>query len=334
LLSIGSVSCSQGESRNGYIKVAELAYGGEVRVPVTVIRGAQEGPVLWINAAVHGEEVSGIFAILKLIKSINSSDLKGTIIATPVCNPLALKGMQKFTPEDQLDMDQQFPGREGGWLSEQMAYHFFREVKKHASYMVDLHALGSSYAAVPYTVYKNLSGVAAETLVKTEEMALLMGLKANCRVDLSTAKGELPGSLRGALDVQCLLNNIPAIMVELGAGGRVEWENVNRAVNGLQNILRYLRMLDGEPRRPSGQMIITERAFLNTRRGGLAVPEVQPGDEIAGNTPIARVLDFYGEERECLVSPGKAYVLGLRINPVVNSGEIIVGLGLKWEEVK
>lgn len=331
-MKVGTAKRVAGECQQGYIKTAELVGGAEVRVPVFVVGGKEEGPVLWINAGVHGEEVSGIFAIHNVIRSINPAELKGTIIATPACNPLAIKGCNKFTPEDQLDMDQQFPGRPKGWLSEQMAYHFFNEVKEHADYMLDLHALGG-VDAVPYTVFKSVGDVPEEINAKTRDLALLIGFQDNCFVDLSTAKGELPGPLLGALDIQCVLHGIPAVMVELGAGNRIIWENVALAEKGIYNVLKYLGMIEGEIEKTSGQRIIAKRDFFCNQRAGLAVAEAKPGQTVKAGECIARVIDFHGNELERMTASQDVYLLGVIENPVVNSGKVVAAVGLEWEEV-
>lgn len=331
-MKIGTVECDKGEKTQGYITTAYLADGAEVNVPLMIARGLEKGPVLWINAGVHGEEVSGIFAIHKLFNSIDIKTLKGTLIATPGCNPLALRGCNKFTPEDQLDMGQQFPGRKDGWLSEQMAYHFFKEVKANADYLIDLHALGG-VNAVPYTIYKSVKGVDKKVNEISRQLAFLMGIDFNCYVDLMTAKGELPGAVLGALDIQCVINNIPAIMVELGAGNRILWDNVDTVANGLSNVMYYLGMINGEVIKFSNQKIITKRNFPCSHRGGLLVSDFKPGQKLTKGTCIARIVDFLGNEIEKMNADEDLYLIGILENPIVHSGKIVAAVGLEWETV-
>lgn len=331
-MKVGNIDIKKGEKKVGYILTAYTADGAEVRVPLMVACGKDDGPILWINAGVHGEEISGIFAIHKLFANLEPAALKGTVIASPGCNPLAIRGCNKFTVEDQLDMDMQFPGREGGWLSEQMAYHFFKEVKANADYLIDLHALGG-VNAVPYTVYKSVAGVDNKVNKISRDLALLMGADYNCFVDLSTAKGELPGAVLGALDIQCVINNIPAVMVELGAGNRVLWENVDLVEKGLKNVLCYLGMITGEVRHFPGQKIITKRYFPCSHRGGLAVSDCVPGQKLAKGTCIVRIIDFCGNELERMVAEQDLYLIGVLENPIVHSGKIVAVAGLEWDEV-
>lgn len=331
-MKIGTMEVEKGKKSTGYIHSAWCGDCAEVRIPVMSIAGEKEGPVLWLNAGVHGEEISGIFAIQQLYREIDPKDLRGTIIASPGCNPLAIRGSNKFTVEDQLDMDQQFPGTPDGWLSQQMAYHFFEEVKKHANYMIDMHALGG-VDAIPYTVFKSLPGIDEQINIDARNMALGFGAKFNCYVDLNTATGELPGSVMGALDIQCAINGIPCIMAELGAGNRVLWENVELAKKGIYNCLKYLNMMDGEVVRYTGQKIITKRKFPCVHKGGLAIPTVKAGSMVKEGTVIAQVTDYFGNVLEEMVADADYCVIGVLENPIAHSGKIVAAVGYEWEEV-
>ena len=330
-MQIGTAVCEKGQKANGYLHTGWLADGNEVRVPVMIAMGNEEGPVLWINAGVHGQEVSGIFAIQELFRNLDPAKLKGTIVGTPGCNPLGLKGHNKFNPEDQLDMDQQFPGKERGWLSEQMAFHFFNAVKDTANYFIDLHALGG-VDAVPYTVYKTAAGVPEEVNTCTEKMALLMGAEFNCQVDLRSATGELPGAVLGALDIQCILHGIPAFMFEMGAGNRVIWSSVDLAVKGFENVMRYLGMIEGSCTYACGQKIVTKRSFPSSIRGGLASPQCKPGSLLKKGDPILNILNPFGEVIEEIRAPYDCIVIGVQEDPVVNAGTPMVVFGHEWHE--
>ena len=43
----------------------------EMRIPVEVVAGKEEGPVLFLSAAVHGDEINGTEIIRKVLRSKN-----------------------------------------------------------------------------------------------------------------------------------------------------------------------------------------------------------------------------------------------------------------------
>ena len=61
-------------------------YGNKTFLPLTVIRGREEGIVFTILAGVHGAEYAPIIATQKLIKKLVVNKLSGTIIILPITN--------------------------------------------------------------------------------------------------------------------------------------------------------------------------------------------------------------------------------------------------------
>jgi predicted deacylase len=49
------------------------------------------GPVVWLTACVHGDEVGGIVVIQELFKTVRKQLLKGSIYAFPLMNPLGFE---------------------------------------------------------------------------------------------------------------------------------------------------------------------------------------------------------------------------------------------------
>ena len=327
---IGNIDVISGQVQQGYILTGYTADNAEVKVPLLVASGKKEGPTFWINAGVHGEEVSGIFAIHKLFEIIDVENLRGTIVATPVCNPLAVRAIQKVTREDHMDMDMHFPGNPDGWLTEQMAYHFFKEVREHADFLVDLHALGGVDAA-PYTIHKSLANVPNHINQQSRALAKNMGFVLNCFVDLTTATGELPGNTNGALDIQSVLNGIPAIMAEMGAGNRILWDIVEITIDGLLNNLRYFGMIDGDVFQAKEQILFPKRCFPCSKRGGLALPKAIVGEQVKQGETIVEIVDFYGNHLESILAPQDLHLIGVIENPVVTSGKIVAVCGLEGE---
>ena len=67
-LVIGGVEILRGERKRVQLVSAALYDYTQLTIPVEVIRGVEKGPVLFISAAVHGDEVNGTEIIRKLLK--------------------------------------------------------------------------------------------------------------------------------------------------------------------------------------------------------------------------------------------------------------------------
>jgi predicted deacylase len=332
MLKVGSAAAANGSKGQGFIKVGELAIHAEILIPVMIVNGREAGPTLWVNGGVHGDELNGFMAMRRVATGLDPAQLKGALIITPLCNPGATQWRQKLNPYDYLDMDQQFPGDAAGLLSQRLAYQLFREIKEKANCLINFHTAATPFTASPYTVYKAVPGVKAGLNEEVEKLARAFGAYANCKVDISSAKGELPGGLGGALDVNCALQGIPAFMAEVGAGGKFEEENIVAAERGIKNIMKSLRMIPGEIEKPEEQITITKRRFLYCDKGGFLVMDAQPGTVLTGGQRIAHVIDLFSEV-ETIEAKDKTYIILARVNPIVHTGDRVAFLGLEWSKI-
>ena len=55
---VGTASANPGEVGRGVIP-AGRAFDGPIEIPVIVVRGEHDGPVLWVDGATHGDEPEG-----------------------------------------------------------------------------------------------------------------------------------------------------------------------------------------------------------------------------------------------------------------------------------
>ncbi|MCV5648155.1 succinylglutamate desuccinylase/aspartoacylase family protein, partial [Escherichia coli] len=65
-------------------EAAKLYTHSPLSIPVEIIHGKQEGPVLMVNAAIHGDELNGVEIVRQIINQLDPQKLKGTVIAVPI----------------------------------------------------------------------------------------------------------------------------------------------------------------------------------------------------------------------------------------------------------
>ncbi len=328
-IQVGSAKAAPGRIGQGYLKVGELAMNAELRVPVMIVNGRQDGPVLWLNGAVHGDELNAFMAIRNVCGAVATDDLAGALVCTPVCNPLAVQWRNKINPYDFLDLDQQFPGKADGQYSQRTAYALFKEMQEVADYLISFHTVGTSFAAEPYSVYKFAPGLSPQMCESIEAMALAFGVRLNCRVDLSSAVGEVPGGVGGALDVNCSRAGIPAFMAEVGSGGRFQPEAIAIAEAGIRHVMAHLGMAAPVTAEKADQMIVTKRGFLYSDYAGFFEGKVQPGEKASKNAVIGNVVDLFADIG-VIRAPSDAYILMSRQEPVLHVGDRVAFLGLEW----
>ena len=69
-----------GRRQDFWLPLYQAASSDDVRVPFIVARGREEGPVVGVCAAVHGNELNGIKIIHSLLKELDLRRLKGSLI--------------------------------------------------------------------------------------------------------------------------------------------------------------------------------------------------------------------------------------------------------------
>lgn len=319
----------EGERAYFTVPAGELAHKAVVQLPVIVVAGKKEGPVLWINGTVHGDELNGSYAAWELSGKIDPEQLSGTLVVTPICNPIAFECRNKISAIDNMDMDTAFPGDPEGMMTQRIAHLIYREIKANAGAVISFHTMATPYRADPYSVRKLIPGVSDEVNQVSEGMQRAFGVVTNCLVDLRGDTNELPGVTNGALDITCMKDGIPAFMGEMGQGGKVETEYVEAAKKGILNVMRYLKMLEGPVEKPGRQVLITKRRFLRSDKGGMIRMNVKSGDEVKAGESLLN-LHYYGDEMESYPARTDCYVIGVRENPVVSTGDRVAFVGTEW----
>lgn len=284
-----------------------------------VLVGAEEGAVLYVQAAVHGDEVNGVEVVRRVVSALDPKHMRGVLIAIPVVNGPSFIHHQRRNPFDEEDMNRIWPGNVRGLTSQQMAYHLYNQAVRHAQYVIDLHTANSN--TVLHVVY----GRGDEASRKMAEVfALPVSLEENVNKELTQAR--FTGKLRNTLTA----NGIAAITPELGGNNYFEEQNIVRGVRGVTNVMTYLAMLEGTIEPPEQPQITLYGSHLDKVRathGGIWVAQVQAGTHVSKGQPLGytySIRTFAAVESP--IAPYDGYVTGTADVPTVNIGDALVAI--------
>jgi len=173
-LKLGSLSAKAGSRVYG---THELNIDGHAtQLPIFLINGAYDGPVLVITGGIHGAEYASIEAALRLAHSLDPVKLHGCVIVLPVVSMQAFKSRSIYiVPMDGKNLNRQFPGDVEGTASEQLAYWLTFNVFKQANFYVDLHGGDLNEALVPFIVFQKAGD--KTTNAKSLELARAFGME-------------------------------------------------------------------------------------------------------------------------------------------------------------
>lgn len=298
-----------GESRDVNLVVSESYSSMNVQIQIHIRRAIADGPVVFVTAALHGDEINGTGAIHQLVQDDEFQLLKGSVILIPVLNLPAFDRHSRYLP-DRRDLNRSFPGSPDGSLANRMASTIFNEIIPRCDYGIDLHT-----APIRRTNYPNIRGDLTDPQVRM--LAESFGAEI-----IINNKGPKGSWRREACNAGC-----PTIIMEGGEVWKVEPGIVKTTIRGLKNVFRKLEMLDSPEDSPDYQIIIEKSKWIRADRGGFLNFHIKPGDIIEKGQALATSTTLLGREQSTLFAPFNAVVIGMTSLPAISPGEPICNLG-------
>ena len=148
---IGTAVASPCERSYGSVVVTYRSDGTPISIPVILVRGREDGPILCLNGCIHGDEFSGFEAITRLARDLNPEELVGTLVAVPMVNQPAFEDSSRQNHYDAINLNRIFPGTPDGTLTQKIAHTFLNEIVAKCTAMVDLHG-GGGYSRITQVV--------------------------------------------------------------------------------------------------------------------------------------------------------------------------------------
>ncbi len=318
-----------GSSKRMRVRVAELPEGTWVEYGVMVVRGTEPGPVVYLGAAFHGDEVAGVEVVGRLATEVSPDLLRGTLIVVPVQNPLAFQVQHRYfvghmlrSPMDQNPADPwaSFPGSANGNLASKLAHSLYDKFMRHCNFMIDIHTPTSGGRYAPFAFLPPTR--CGETVHQAEALARAFG------ADYILANDK--GMYVGDMNPHTVLaeRGIPAFGVEIGEGGRIDEADVACGLRGVRNVLRAVEMLPGEIENLGRQCVIRTMNVIRATRGGLLRLHVKLNDSVEQGQVVATVTNTYGDLIEEIAALASGPVVRVSTFPTVSSGERVVQLGV------
>jgi predicted deacylase len=306
----GDTHIAPGQRKRLRLELGKTFSGANVTLPLMVWRGAEEGPVVAITAAVHGDEINGTGTIRRLIQEHAVELERGALILVPVINTMGFERHSRYMP-DRRDLNRCFPGNSHGSLSSRLARLIFDEVIARCDCLIDLHT-----AAVRRTNFPNVRADCSNA--ECARLARAFG----CEVIVDSAGPE--GSLRREVAAV----GKAAIVLEAGEVWKVEPAVQDLTLRGIANVLAELGMTPARPEPPHHQIIVRETRWIRSETGGFLQFHVAPGDTVSADQAIATNTSLLGREQEVIRSPLQGIVMGMTTMPAVSQGDPVAHIGL------
>jgi uncharacterized protein len=309
-----------GTTQRHLVTLPGEALRDEQRAVITVT-GASPGPVLFINAGVHGGEYPAVETVIRLGTSLDAETIAGTVVLMPVLNLPAFWQRSMFVcPVDNVNPNRVFPGDPQGTYSEQMVHALLNEFIVHADAYIDLHGGDIPEALVPFSICRKGDEPAD---IKAVELARVFGLPYLLTVDRPIQQSKGSSSFVAAAE-----RGVPGVLAEAGGVGQLQQEAVGLLTDGVHRVMAHLGMHEATASAAPPPTVLTAFEWLYTQHAGMFYPSVTVDDEVQAGQEIGAVGSLFGETLERIIAPVTGRVLFLTINPAVRANGLLMGIGV------
>lgn len=310
---IAGVRVEAGQSLDLDVFGARLPAGGDLTIPLRVLHGRRSGPVVFVSAAIHGDELNGLEITRRLLAETRPERLGGTLLVAPLLNVFGFLNRSRYLP-DGRDLNRSFPGSNRGPLASRLAHAFFTEVVSRARVGIDLHTATRGRTNLPH-IRADLDDPF------TRDCAAAFG------APLTLHGKSLDGSLRAA----GRKSNTAVLVYEGGEAQRFDESTIATGLRGVQQVLAHLGMLRKNVR-STWSTVSRQSAWVRAPRGGILRLTVRLGSSVSKGAVIGEVADALGRDPAPVRATVSGRVIGMLLDPSVHQGDALVHLALPESE--
>jgi predicted deacylase len=304
-LTIGGIAILPGESKKIDLPVVRLYTDTEIKMPVYVKHARKDGPLIFVSAAVHGDELNGVEIIRRLIRRRSLKLKKGTLIFVPMVNVYGVLNQSRYMP-DRRDLNRVFPGSARGSLAGRLAHIFLSEIVSKCDYGIDLHTGAIHRSNLPQ-VRANLDD--AETRQMAEQFGVPVLLNSNLR----------DGSLRES----AVEHGVKILLYEAGEALRFDELSIRAGEKGVLNVLGHLGMIAERklPNKKITPFIAYSSSWVRADTSGFVDNKVDNGDQVIKGQVLAEIGDSFGEVQSKVLAGREGIIIGKQNIPLVQEGD-------------
>ncbi len=307
-LVIGGKAVALGSRETVDLPMAKLYTDVDINIPVHVIRSKNKGPIVFVSAAVHGDELNGIEIIRRMISSKTVKLISGSLILVPMVNVYGVLNQSRYMP-DRRDLNRSFPGSPRGSLAGRVANTFLTQVVSQCDYGIDLHTGALHRSNLPQ-IRADLTN--PETQLLAEAFGVPVLINANLR----------DGSLREA----AAAIGVTTLLYEAGEALRFDELSVRAGVRGIINVLRHLgmvkkRVASSAARVPLQPFIANNSSWVRADSSGIVHNLKNLGDQVEQNEVLALIGDPLGQLLSKVVAGRSGIIIGKQNIPLVQEGD-------------
>jgi uncharacterized protein len=313
-LTVGSATARPGTKVSGWIHIANAADAG-TEIPVSVVHGAKDGPVLALIAGTHGSEYTSIIALQRVLEKLDPARMSGSVILVHIANPPMFYGRRIYYGPDGKNLNRMYPGEPQGTISERIAHAITTEVIDKATHLIDMHCGDGNESLRPYSYW--MTGGDERVDAASREMALAFGLD---HIVIDPSRPTDPKKTVYT-STTAIVRGKPSITTESGGMGLTDEPSVAAQENGALSVIAHLGIMDGPSIRVMHPVWYERTEVLRAPASGVWRPLADKMHTVAKGAIVGRIVDPFGAVLHELRAPFAGELLYVVGTPPVSEGE-------------
>lgn len=313
-----------GKLHRFFFQGVQMGTGQHWYLPVVVAKGAKPGKRVLLISGVHGDEVSPVDAVQRVMAQLDPAQMAGTVTAVYDVSRPAKEGTTRMWPIAQwggqlIDLNRVWPGNEQGGNppTRHAGMVFNRLLKPNADVALDFHtaATGGDFTAFIF---------AKMGKPQVREMAVLYPIEQ--------IKSD-PG-YPGTLETSLVEAGIPALTIEIGGPRYFDKRMIPMFVEGTMNVLKLHKVVAGTMGRTAkeaGTFFGDAMHTVRATHGGFLELRVDLRSKVVPGQVVAVQRNSFGEvvreyktevggeittlQRDAMIEPGTRVVQVLYDSP-------------------
>lgn len=277
-----------GRQHRFFFEAVQMGTGQHWYVPVVVAKGMQDGKRISLTAGVHGDELSPVNAVQRIMASLDPAKMSGTVLAVYDLSRPAKEYTQRNWPTAQgggglIDLNRVWPGDIAGEDAP----------TRHAGLI--WHQLFQPNVDLALDYHTASTG---------DDFSLF--IFADCRQPEIRQMAELfpveqikddPGE-EGTLEMAFVKADIPVMTIEIGGPRRFDLPKIEKTVEGSLNVLKHYKVIDGamgQTSKSAGTFFGNSFETIRATAGGFLELRVDLNDPVTPGQELAIQRNSFGD---------------------------------------
>ncbi|MBV9389712.1 MAG: succinylglutamate desuccinylase/aspartoacylase family protein [Chroococcidiopsidaceae cyanobacterium CP_BM_ER_R8_30] len=277
-----------GKKHRFFFQGVQMGTGQHWYVPVVVAKGIRGGQRISLTAGVHGDELSPVNAVQRVMAALDPAKMSGTVIAVYDLSRPAKEYTQRKWPIAQsggslVDLNRVWPGDEKGDNApiRHAGILWNRLFKNNIDIALDYHtaATGGDFTMFIFADFRK---------PETRQIAELFPIE-----QIKNDPGE-----SGTLEMAFVDAGIPVITIEIGGPRSFDARKIAMTVEGSMNVLKHYKVIEGSIGRTSkeaGTFFGNAFETIRSTTGGYLELLVDLRDKVLPGQKVAIQRNSFGD---------------------------------------